>query len=247
MIIKNSLKIGVPERDYTVAVSRGGQLDRTLNGTDDVMMKKMVDISEISVTYVDSVAEKVLVKEEVVHGVKISTYNNISYDVYSNGYKEISNIIESFEIDNSGYNGNTASLKNQAIENIELYYDKIKAVLEYTNQYRKENGVDILTLDKNLCVAASVRALEMSYTENLSHVRPDGAKCFFVLEDLNINYKCAGENIGDGFKKEDNVCKAWKKSESHYRNMVSSKYNKVGIGIARSLNGRYYWVQIFSD
>ena len=195
----------------------------------------------------DSVAEKVLVKEEKVHGVKVFTYNNIIYDVYSNGYKEISNLIESCEVDNSGYNGNTESLKSQAVENVELYSEKINSILEFTNQFRKEKGVNACVLDKKLCVAASVRALEMSYTENLSHIRPNGAKCFVVLDELNINYNSAGENIADGFKNSENVCNAWKNSERHYRNIISNKYNKVGIGVAQSLNGRYYWVQIFSD
>ena len=119
--------------------------------------------------------------------------------------------------------------------------------MNFTNQYRNEVGLKNLTLDNGLCAAASVRALEMAYTENLSHTRPDGAKCFVVLKDLNIDYNYAGENIGDGFVLSENVCKAWKQSSSHYKNIVSTNYNKIGIGVAQSLNGKYYWVQIFSN
>ena len=238
---------GSEERNYNNVPSRSIQFDRMSSTSNNTNSNNEGEIFQEDVYYVDSVAEKVLIKEEQVQGVKIFTYNNITYDVYSNGYKEISNLIESFEVDNSGYNGDTGSLKKQAVDNVELYSDKINSVLEIINQYRKEQGVNSCVLDKNLCVAASVRALEMSYTENLSHIRPDGAKCFVVLDDLEINYNSAGENIADGFKNAESVCNAWKNSEGHYRNIISKKYNKVGIGVAQSINGRYYWVQIFSD
>lgn len=236
-------KINSDPRSNNDTVSRNMEIDRrTVTSYNNIE-----EISHTSVEYVDSVSEKVLLKEEIIQGVKVSTYNNITYNLYSNGYKEITNSIESVELDNSGYNGNTGSLKSEANENIELYAERISDVLKITNEYRSEVGLNNLTLDKNLCLAASIRALEMSYTENLSHTRPDGAKCFIVLDDLDINYTSAGENIADGFKYTENVCKAWKDSEGHYKNIIGKKYNKIGIGVAQSLNGKYYWVQIFSN
>lgn len=242
------LQINSESRSYNDTVSRSMELDRrTVTSYNDNIQDNIEEISQTSVEYVDSVSEKVLLKEEFIQGVKVSTYNNITYDLYSNGYKEITNTIESVEVDNSGYNGNTGSLKSEANENIELYSERISDVLEITNKYRSEVGLNNLTLDKDLCLAASVRALEMSYTENLSHTRPDGAKCFIVLDDLDIDYNSAGENIADGFKYTENVCKAWKNSEGHYKNIVCKKYNKTGIGVAQSINGKYYWVQFFSN
>lgn len=245
--VQEFIQAGIGTRDYNNVTSRNMHFDRIRSSINNTKLNSVEETFQESAQYVDSVAEKVLVKEDNLHGVKIFTYNNITYDVYSNGYKEISNLIESFEVDNSGYNGNTGSLKNQAVENVELHSEKINSVLEFTNKFRRDKGLDNCVLDNNLCVAASVRALEMSYTENLSHTRPDGAKCFVVLDDLDINYNSAGENIADGFKNSEKVCNAWKNSEEHYRNIISKKYNKVGIGVAQSLNGKYYWVQIFSD
>ena len=221
-------------RNTESTVSRSSEIERNVEST-------------ASVKYVDTLSEKILEKEENIYGVKVSTYNNITYDLYSNGYKDIITSIQSTEIDNSQYNGNTSDLLNEAYRNIDIYSEKVNEVLNFTNQYRNEVGLKNLTLDNGLCAAASVRALEMAYTENLSHTRPDGAKCFAVLKDLNIDYNYAGENIGDGFVLSENVCKAWKQSSSHYKNIVSTKYNKIGIGVAQSLNGKYYWVQIFSN
>lgn len=244
----NNLQSVIEQRNYDDTVSRSLEVDREKIIRDNKDIQNNIqEISTTSDRYVDTLSEKVLKKEEYIHGVKISTYSNITYDLYSNGFKEITNSIESKEIDNSKYNGNTQTLQIQAKENSEIYREKINEVLNLTNQYRSEVGLNNLVLDERLCLAASVRALEMSYTEKLTHVRPDGAKCFIVLEDLNINYNSAGENIADGFKYSENVCTAWKNSQGHYQNIICKKYNKIGVGIAQSLNGKYYWVQIFSN
>lgn len=121
-------KINSDSRSYNDTVSRNMELDRrTVTSYNNIE-----EISKTSVEYVDSVSEKVLLKEEIIQGVKVSTYNNITYDLYSNGYKQITNLIESVEVDNSGYNGNTGSLKSEANENIELYSERISDVLKIT-------------------------------------------------------------------------------------------------------------------
>lgn len=230
-------------------VSRSSEIVRNVSNGEENNEKdaNIENLSTISGKNVDTITEKVCVKEEFIQGVKISTFNNITYNVYSNGEKDVINNIQSVEFDNSSYNGNTGTLINEANNNIYKYSDKIGIVVNLTNQYRREIGLNNLVLDKSLSVAASVRALEMAYTNKLSHTRPDGASCFIVLSDLGIKYNCAGENIGDGFRYAENVCKAWKNSESHYKNIANRKYNKIGIGVAQGLDGKYYWVQIFSD
>ncbi len=134
--------------------------------------------------------------------------------------------------------------KNESEEN---YLENINEVLDLTNLYRNEVGLNQLSLDENLCEAATVRASEMAVANNLSHTRPDGEKCFVVLDDLGINYVCAAENIADGFTSSETVCDAWKNSEGHYKNIICNKYNKIGIGLAKSTEGKYYWAQIFSN
>ena len=225
--------------------SRDNQVDRTVLSENERKINN--NISTNSVQNVGEYSEKVCVKEEFIQGVKVITYNNVTYNISNNGEKQIINEIETIEFDNSTYNGNTSTLLSEAKNNLNNYSEKINVVFDITNQYRKDIGLKAVVLDKNLSIAASVRASEMAYTNKLSHTRPDGAKCFRVLDDLGIQYYFAGENIGDGFKYAENVCQAWKDSESHYKNIINTKYNKTGIGIAQGLNGKYYWVQIFSN
>lgn len=239
------------ENNFNEQRTNGSTVSRNLENDRRIVAenakKEVSENSPAEIKFVGNFSEKIVLKEEFVEGVRIVTYNNVTYDLYSNGDKKITKSIESVEFDNSQYTGSTKTLKNKAKENVQVYSQRIQEVYNLTNQYRNEVNLNNLVLDEELCVAASVRALEMAYTEKLSHTRPDGAKCFVVLKDLNINYVCAGENIGDGFKYSENVCKAWKDSESHYKNIVGQKYNKIGIGVAQSLSGKYYWVQIFSN
>lgn len=232
-------------------------IDKTISKNDYQNIEKVLNTETSSrstnvnrqepVTYIKSSSERLIANEENIYGVKVSTYYNVSYDIYSNGYKSVTNIIETKETDPTSYNGNTADLLYEANENIIKYKEEIKKNQIETNQYRAESNLQELILDDKLCEAAAVRALEMAYTEKTSHIRPDGARCFQVLEDLSIEYTVAGENVCDSFTDSKAACMAWKNSEGHYKNMISNKYNKIGIGLAKGINGKMYWVQIFSN
>lgn len=233
-------------------ISRSSELNRSLKnyGLEDNLQythNNVMNFSNDSVKYVDTVSKKLLYKEEYVYGVKISTYNNVTYDVYSNGYTDVVNNIINIEVDSSNYNGSTASLLNEARESYNQNVSIINEIVNITNCYRKDVDKSQLKLDYNLCIAASVRALEMSYTQKTSHIRPDGARYYLVLDDLGIKYMSSGENICNGFKEPSSACEAWKNSASHYENIISGKYNKIGIGVAKDVNGKMYWVQIFSN
>ena len=57
-------------------------------------------------------------------------------------------------------------------------YEKNKSIYErglsLINQVRSEAGVSPLELDKNLCIAATMRSLEQDFVTGMSHTRPDG-------------------------------------------------------------------------
>lgn len=118
-------------------------------------------------------------------------------------------------------------------------------VLKLMNEERMANGLDALVPDATLTNAAKERAAEIR--SRFDHVRPDGSDALTVLEDYDIRYSHAGENIayGDGMsgKKAYNC---WHNSDGHYRNMMSKDFTHVGIGYYRDGNGRAYWVQLFA-
>ncbi len=183
--------------------------------------------------------EKVLVKE--IYGTKI--YDEITYAL-KNGEKVKTS--SKRIVDASNYNASLNDLVNEALILINNNESIYKEVLDYTNLYRNEVNVSKLTIDSKLNILATIRALEMAYSNNFSHTRLDGTNCTKLAKELGISFKVMGENIAYGYKNSLSVSKGWKNSKGHYANMINASYNKIGIGLF-NFNGNIYWVQIFSD
>lgn len=122
---------------------------------------------------------------------------------------------------------------------------EINNVHALVNQYRKENGLSSLSLSEELNQAANIRAKEIR--EKFSHTRPDGSKCFSAMNELGISYGWAGENIALGQPSSESVMTAWMNSSGHRANILSSSFNKIGVGHFLSESGTHHWVQLFSD
>lgn len=124
-----------------------------------------------------------------------------------------------------------------------------------TADYKTEDGgtkrvgkLNPLTLDKELCKAAAIRAEEI--VENFAHERPDGRECFTVLDDLGIKAGYKAENIAMGNTSGEKTFLQWKEDgkpysgQGHRRNMLSTSATKIGI--AHDSSGRY-WAMILTN
>lgn len=114
-------------------------------------------------------------------------------------------------------------------------------ILKLTNIERAKVGVSPLIYSYDVEYGAQIRAEEI--IDNFSHTRPDGSRFFTVLP--NLDYRYIGENLALGYKSPEEVVAAWMRSDGHRENMLASKYQYLGVGIAKDDDGRYRWVQIF--
>ncbi len=185
-------------------------------------------------------------EETTKYGVIIKTNYEITYKVYNDGRKEeISKKKKGTTYDSTNFKATTAELKSEATTVKNSNKSTYDEMLTYVNNYRSEVNVSPLSIDSDLNLAATIRAVEMAYSNKFSHTRPDGSDCFSVLDDLNINsYYSWGENIAYGQRTVAAVSQAWKNSNGHYKNMINSNFKKVGFG-KFTLNGYTYWVQMF--
>ncbi len=220
-----------------------GGLVSTVNGT--TVNKTTTEQAKLTGTE----KQKNLTKTETKYGVIISTYTTTTYNVYSDGNKTVKSTSNSTEYDRSNYNATTSELLAEAKTARSKYASMLNKVIENTNAYRQEanansvNGIvnrTNLTLDEKLCITASVRAVEMAYSGNFSHTRPNGGN---IGNELGT--RVWGENIARGQKSADSVSKSWKNSAGHYSNMIAEKYTKIGVGHFE-LDGTHYWVQLFT-
>ncbi|MBO4680044.1 MAG: CAP domain-containing protein [Lachnospiraceae bacterium] len=117
-------------------------------------------------------------------------------------------------------------LENGETETIYGYYltDWNQQILDATNTYRAENGLNTLNYKSDLQDEADIRARECSLV--FSHTRPNGTKWF----TLNIS-EMNGENLASGYMSVDTVMNAWKNSPGHNANLLHEQFNSAAMSV----------------
>lgn len=108
-----------------------------------------------------------------------------------------------------------------------------KIIFDAINKARKNNGLDALKVDKTLFKIARLKAQDMVNNSYFSHTSPKYGTPFKMMSDYGITYKVAGENIA-GNPDLELAVKAWLESNTHKKNILSSSYNYIGIGVSKS-------------
>lgn len=140
------------------------------------------------------------------------------------------------------------SLLASAKVNTVTYSAYASEVLRLVNIERDKVGAAHLVLDGALCDAANMRAIEMDYSGNFSHTRPNGSDCFTVFSFCNISFYTCGENIAAGYPTPAAVVDGWMNSTGHKANILNAAFTKMGLGYSTGGGGEYgrYWAQEFA-
>ena len=196
------------------------------------------------VKFVKEETESVKETKELKYGTILNSWHVKTYKLYSDGSKKIVNEYTHYEVDGTNFNAKTSDMLPEAIENMNAYKDIVNDVVKYTNEFRTEVGKEPLTLDETLTKAAMVRAIEMAYSDKFNHERPDGNMCYYIMRDFGQDIYGVGENIASRQRDAKEVSYAWKGSQGHYENMISTSFTRIGVGVI-NFYGTYYWVQLF--
>jgi len=219
--------------------------NNTTNTTNDTPLNNYTPPVSNTPSVVDSTSEETRT-DSYKYGTTITKITTSYYDLYSDNSKVKTGETSRYEYNYSTFNGTTDDLKAEAASLVNSNMSSLNEVVNYVNQFRNEMNVQNINLDYDLSVAATVRALEIGWSDTFSHTRPNGTSCFTVFEELGITYYMAGENIAMGYTSPNDVSNAWKNSQGHYENMINSGFNKIGVGLA-IINNTYYWVQLFTN
>jgi uncharacterized protein YkwD len=124
-----------------------------------------------------------------------------------------------------------------------------REVLEYTNQFREQQGCGPLRLDSSLVEAAGKHASDMVRRHYMDHTNPDGQDPGDRMRAAGYNGSSWGENIAAGYSTAQKVMAAWMQSDGHRQNILNCKYTTIGIGYdpgrVKSDMGPGSWVQDF--
>ena len=120
-----------------------------------------------------------------------------------------------------------------------------KQVIRLVNRERAKHGLQKLTGRRSLCNVARLKSRDMIAKNYFSHQSPTYGSPFNMMENYGIKFSAAGENIAKGQKTAAAVVAAWMNSPGHRANILSKTYNSIGVGVAKTANGTYYWTQLF--
>ena len=118
-------------------------------------------------------------------------------------------------------------------------------MLNLLNQDRKNNGLPALTLDPELSRIARIKSEDMRDKGYFAHVSPTYGDVRAMLRSFGYAFSGAGENIAH-HANVDKAQAAFMSSSGHRKNILSSAWTKVGIGICYDHNGYIYATQIFA-
>lgn len=108
-----------------------------------------------------------------------------------------------------------------------------KIIIDLTNTLRQEKGLRPLLTAPPLEVSADAKAEDMAQQHYFSHTGPNGHTLAYFLKAAHYPYSVAGENLAMGFIDAASVVGAWKKSPTHYANLIDPDFKELGVGLER--------------
>lgn len=114
----------------------------------------------------------------------------------------------------------------------------VDEVVSLTNSRRASAGSGNLTLSPTLSDAARRKGEHMLANNYWAHVAPDGTEPWKFFGDVGYSYRFAGENLARDFTNAHSAIDAWMASPSHKENLLSAKYQEIGVAVVEGdLNG----------
>ena len=122
----------------------------------------------------------------------------------------------------------------------------ISGVLIFTNNERKNNGQDGLTLNTKLSTAALNKVNDILAKGYFEHVSPEGLGPADLATTAGYSYIAVGENLALGdFKNDKDLVDAWMASPGHRANILGKHFTEIGIAVKKGLyQGRMQWVAV---
>ena len=112
-------------------------------------------------------------------------------------------------------------------------------IIKLTNDQRYKNGQSAVVENSLLSQAAMQKASDMFAKDYWAHVSPQGTQPWYFISNSGYSYRYAGENLARDFTSPESVVNAWMNSPSHRQNLLSPKYQEIGVAVLEGkLKGR---------
>jgi len=116
--------------------------------------------------------------------------------------------------------------------------------LEMVNAKRGEFGLEKVTLDWRLNLAARQHARDMSAQRRVWHFGSDGSSPIDRVIGVGYRGQLLGENIAETFEKDQQILEAWLRDQDTRATILHPQARHVGIAWKQDADGKIWWVQI---
>lgn len=123
------------------------------------------------------------------------------------------------------------------------------ALEKYANETRVSLGLNPLTSNGQLTLAAEMKARDMIRNQYFAHTSPQGVEPWYWFDQAGYIYRFAGENLAVGFYESEEVFQAWLNSPSHRENVVNPRFSEIGTAVLEGFgeNNAMVVVQVFGS
>ncbi|MDP3685835.1 MAG: CAP domain-containing protein, partial [bacterium] len=104
-------------------------------------------------------------------------------------------------------------------------------LVKLTNAERQKAGLPPLSEHSGLVRSAQLKGEHMLRHDYFDHTSPDGVSPWAWFNRTQYPYLYAGENLAIDFSDAGDVVTAWVKSPGHRRNLLSDRYNEIGMAV----------------
>lgn len=107
----------------------------------------------------------------------------------------------------------------------------VNRIVQLTNEERKQEGLNELSISSKLAQAAKLKGEDMLANDYFAHISPSGVTPWFWMAKTGYAYEVAGENLAIDFTEAEDVVAAWMASPSHHDNMLRADYLETGVAV----------------
>jgi hypothetical protein len=129
-----------------------------------------------------------------------------------------------------------------------MSFDFANEVLDLTNQFRIQNGLGALRLNRELNTAAQAHSQAMAQQDFLAPGQPQQQ-----AKAAGYQSQFLGQNVAGGYKTAQDVVTAWASSPQHRLALMNPNYTDLGVGyyfLANDtglVNHARYWTQLLGS
>lgn len=165
------------------------------------------------------------------------SYVTIFYDKHENDTVTAIQIIDgNLEANKKNFYTNGSSELKEGFE-FQLF--------DLTNATRVEKGLNVLSWDSLVRDTARKHSLDMAEQDYFSHTNLDGQSPFDRMEEDQVAFRTAGENLAYGQLSSIFAHEGLMNSKGHRENILQPHYEHLGIGVAFNDKSQPYYTENF--